>query len=96
MKITEDMSIKIWHQFQWGSIVDIAKNVIDRMDNWTEEELQNALDCELIYNDDRWEIMKYYQSPEDCNWDDAFDDFYCELLGLIDDLKEGNCYHEDF
>ena len=62
--------------------LEIVKNIIERMDaeytktNLTEE-LNIAIDDELIYTDDLWTIAKYYaSSPKDIVWDDVYEEFY--------------------
>ena len=51
--------------------------------------LYQALDDELIYTEDQWNIMKYYCSPESADLDEAIDLFMDDLntaitVGAID------------
>lgn len=63
----------------------IAENVYNRAicdaENLEEgfENLWQALDDELIYTADQWTIMQEYQTPQEANFDQAYQDFMDDL-----------------
>ena len=82
MEITKKLNILLLDKFTI-TVANIAKAIIERMEEATEEELQQAMDDELIYDDDLWEIMKYYQRPNEANLDEAMEEFYNDLLEIL-------------
>ena len=53
------------------------------MEEPTEEELKYARDLELIYTEDLWTIMAYYQTPQEANFSEAMEEFYNDLLDIL-------------
>ena len=64
-------------------VAEIALNIFERMEEPTEEELQHAIDDELIYYNDLWAIIEFYQSPREANFEKAMDEFYEDLLYIM-------------
>lgn len=82
MEITKEMNLLLWDKFNL-KVCEIAESIIERMEEPTEEELQQAMDDELIYDEDLWEIMKYYQRPSEANFNEAMMEFYDDLLEIL-------------
>ena len=82
MEITKEMNLLLWDKFNL-KVCEIAESIIERMEEPTEEELQQAMDDELIYDEDLWEIMKYYQRPNEANFNEAMEEFYNDLLDIL-------------
>ena len=82
MEITKEMHLLLWDKFDL-KVCEIAEAIIERMEAPTEEELQQAIDDSLIYYDDLWEIMKYYQTPEEANFNEAMEEFYGDLVEIL-------------
>ena len=86
MTIKKDVKLLLLDKFTIP-VADIAEAIFERVKDYeeedTEEALQNAMDDELIYDDDLWEIMKYYQRPNEANFDEAMDEFYNDLLDIL-------------
>lgn len=80
-------------------LVDIIENVINRIDfdevddDDLYDAIMTAIDDELIYSEDQWEIMKQYQSPQDASWEEAIDEFYNDVYAIVEDLLEN--YHSN-
>lgn len=83
MKITKNLETLLIEKFGFGEVEKIAESIIERMEAPTEEELQQAMDDELIYTDDQWEIMKHYQNPEEANFNEAMEEFYNDLVEIL-------------
>lgn len=83
MKITKNLETLLIRKFGFGEVEKIAEMVIERMEAPTEEELWQAIDDSLIYYDDQWEIMKYYQNPEEANFNEAMEEFYNDLVEIL-------------
>ena len=82
MEITKEMHLLLWDKFNL-KVFEIADLIFERMEEPTEEELQYAMDLELIYDEDLWSIMAYYQRPNEANYDEAMEEFYNDLLDIL-------------
>ena len=82
MEITKELHTLLWDKFNL-KVFEIADLIFERMEEPTEEELQYSMDTELIYDEDLWEIMKYYQRPSEANFNEAMDEFYNDLLDIL-------------
>ena len=86
MEIKKDLHLLLWDKFNL-KVCEIAEAIIERMEDYEgdnlEEALQSAMDDELIYDDDLWEIMKYYQRPTEANFNEAMEEFYNDLLDIL-------------
>lgn len=83
MKITKNLETLLIRKFGFGEVEKIAESIIERMEAPTEEELWQAMDDTLIYYDDQWEIMKYYQNPKEANFNEAMEEFYNDLVEIL-------------
>lgn len=83
MEITEKLNKLCIEQFGICEVCLTAKSIFERMEELTEEELQQAMDDELIYYKDQWEIIQYYQNPREANFDEAMNNFYDDLLDVL-------------
>lgn len=86
MEITKNLHLLLWDKFNL-KVCAIAESIIERMEDCTEDEiedeLQYAMDLELIYDEDLWVIMAYYQRPSEANFDEAMEEFYNDLLDIL-------------
>ena len=86
MKITKEMDLLLWEKFNVKVCV-IAEAIIERMEECTEDEIEDelkyAMDLELIYTEDLWAIMAYYQTPQEANFNEAMEEFYNDLLEIL-------------
>ena len=82
MEITKDLQLLLWEKFNL-KVCAIAELIFERMEEPTEEELQNAMDDELIYSEDLWSIMAYYQTPQEANLEYAAEEFFNDLLDIL-------------
>lgn len=74
--------------------LDIVANVIDRIDDIEElgdddiyDEVMSAIDDELIYDDDQWRIMRFYQRPNDANLNEAFEQLTNDCAEIVAKIK---------
>lgn len=90
MKIKKN-SEKINQVFGQCDIREIADNVLSRIDGEEDyedsyEAINDAMDCELIYTDDIWAIIKYYCTPTTADYEKAICDFATELWECVDEI----------
>ena len=83
MEITKGLEKLCVEKFGFSEVKKIAELIIERMEEPTREELHQAMDDELIYDEDLWEIMKYYQRPSEANFNEAMEEFYNDLLDIL-------------
>lgn len=73
-----------------GDFAGIAENVLSRIDadeieKDAYEAVLQAMDDELIYTEDRWAIMMEYQTPEEADFNLAWEAFADELMECINE-----------
>lgn len=83
MEITKELKKLCAEQFGNSGVCAIAISIFERMEAPTEEELQQAMDDDLIYYKDQWDIIQYYQNPREANFYEAMDNFYNDLLDIL-------------
>ena len=76
--------------------ISIAKEVIETLNNEEYDyyslsisdaltaEILDTLDARLIYNDDRWKMMKLYLNPENANYEKAIEMCIDEIESIIE------------
>lgn len=78
----------------FGNIYDddflnLVNDVLDRLDLGGEveqDELYEAIDSSLIYYNQQWAMMKYYQNPQEANYEEAFEFFVNDMFSVVDDI----------
>lgn len=78
------------YSMNWD-FLDIVANVLERVDleaEEVEESIYEAIDEELIYYDDQWTIMRFYQLPKDANLENALMEFQDDITSLVNKIKE--------
>lgn len=77
------------YSMNWD-FLDVVANILERVDFESEdldESVYNAIDEELIYTEDQWTVMEYYQTPDTANLDDAFWDLNRDILSIAHEIK---------
>lgn len=91
MSVTKnDIYRAIFKTVEYGLTDDFEEvlfNIVDRIDDYSsEEDIYQAIDDELIYDADRWTVMKHYQRPSDANYNDAMDALTSDVLTICNEL----------
>lgn len=70
--------------------VDILESVIDRVDDYNnEEDIAEAIDDAFIYYNDHWIIAKhFYNSPLDVDKDELIEQFTDDVYSVCNKLAE--------
>lgn len=69
--------------------LDVVADVLDRVDDFgDEEDIFGAIDSTIIYYDDQWKIIRFYQTPSEANWENAYDDFQSDIFAICEKIKE--------
>lgn len=82
--MTEVNVTKVSRVFNSFKMVDIAVDILSRMDAPTYDELFQAMDAGLIFTADQWEVMAYYCSIEEADWGVALEGFENDLMECLD------------
>lgn len=88
----------LFDHFSWSfDAYDLAISVLERMESNDDDELYQCMDDELIYTSDQWKLMMAYQTPQDANYDDAWESFMYDLSSAISDgaIEEDDEDEED-
>ena len=81
---------KVLETFGFGKLADIAYKIFERIPDDTKKEeadeaVISALDDELIYRSDQWEVIAAYSNPDDpLRLADACELFLEDLMQCID------------
>ena len=79
----------LYRYFPNDKINGIAEAVLNRIDEDEMDEpydaVFDAMNDELIYTEDQWAMIEYYCTPQDANYDSAWDSFEYDLLSAVDD-----------
>lgn len=93
MKLTVNTSELFNLNMSWDA-TGIAENVYNRAicdaENIDEafESLYDALNDELIYTADQWTIMQEYQTPDEADFNKAYEMFYDDLCRHFYEIVE--------
>ena len=74
-----------------NDMLEIIEGVLDRLEAEDFEDglddlpyyITNAIDDEMIWTYNQWQIMQHYQSPEDADYGEAIDCLLNDLLRLF-------------
>lgn len=71
--------------------LDIVADIIDRIDDFSDEqEAFDAIDAQLIYAEDQWKVMQFYQSPSEADFNSAMDSLTEDILGICNKIVESS------
>lgn len=65
MKINKE---RLAEKFGWTKMLKIVISVLERIDEENDDlsqEIIDAVDNDLIYTDDQWEVISFYSTPDD-------------------------------
>lgn len=83
--MTINLSVLFSHFSEQLKLYDLAQEILDRMESATTDGLAEAMNEVLVWTEDRWDLMKAYQSPEEANYGEAWNCFYEDLSDAIND-----------
>ena len=71
---------------------DIVEAAVEEFNKGNYKDIEDAIadeiDRQTIYDNDIWEIMKDYQTPQDANYDDAINSLYEDVISMIEEEEE--------
>lgn len=82
-------SMEMWHDNIQTLIIDYVESVFERMEGEYSDaddfndDLMEAIDCELMYYDDQWALMRAYQTPVEANFTEMVEEFTETCLTYI-------------
>lgn len=88
MKLTIDEQ-KQRDYFGFSDVFDIASAIFERADGSdfsddVQDVILQAMDDELIYYCDQWEVLKHYCLPANANLDYALEQFYSDIFDCVE------------
>ncbi len=79
-------------RIDFDDVVEQAYDIPYHADDYLNEALTDAIDDELIYTDDQWEVLKHYCTPQNANFNDAYmalwDDCYSVASGIFEEMLD--------
>ncbi len=78
--------------------INLAIDIVDELNScsYSEADLEETvwydLEARLIYDDDRWDLMRLYQRPDEANYNEAFMECYTEICSIIEEFEEESEY----
>ena len=71
--------------------LDIIANILGRVDDFEDDDdIYQAIDDELIYTYDQWKVLEHYCTPQDANWDVAFESLMGDVFGVCSKIAGMN------
>ena len=70
------------------NIYGLAESILMRIDELSEdvyEDVWQAMDDGMIYTEDQWDMLKYYCTPSNADFNDAWGSFEADLIRAIND-----------
>jgi len=76
--------------------LDVVASILGRVDNFEDDDdIYTAIDDELIYTYDQWKVLEHYCSPQDANWEVAFESLMGDVFGVCSKIAGMNSNEED-
>lgn len=79
--------------FGFGNFIYIADDIVScamEYEGLNEDNVYDAvcdaIDNDLVYYDDQWNVLKYYCVPSEANWEKALDEFTNDIANIVSDL----------
>ena len=70
------------------SDIDEDDILLTAEDNGLTDIIIKAIDNNLIYTDDQWEMMKHHQTPGTADWLDCYDIILNDVIDIIRMIRE--------
>lgn len=71
----------------YETTVDVVERAIDYAeDGDLYDAAFQAMDESLIYTQDQWDMMALYQSPQEANFDDAWESYQSDIVKVLEEL----------
>lgn len=78
-----------------GEFFELVASLVGRVDDYSDDEdIWSSIDEGLIYYKDQWTVLKYYCTPQEASWDEAFEELYSDIYSICQDLADEGA--EDF
>lgn len=96
MKINKErLDYNLQEEFYFESMINIAEKVLSSIDfkkvkdnEYLYSEILQAISTKIIYTCECWEVMQYYQTPNNANLENAFNDLLNDLFDITLASKE--------
>lgn len=78
----------IYNEFGYNDLAGLAESIFNRIDvddvkDDAYEALYQAMDDGMIYTDDQWTMIRYYCTPQDANYNTAWEAFEGDLMNCL-------------
>lgn len=78
----------IYNEFGYNDMAGLAENILDRIDvddvkEDAYEALYQAMDVGMIYTKDQWTMIEYYCTPQDADFNTAWENFESDLMNCL-------------
>lgn len=75
--------------------LDIVASILDRVENFEDDEdINQAINDELIFTAEQWTTIMHYCTPQDANFYDAFDNLTYDIYSLCSKIAGGEHIEE--
>lgn len=70
---------------------ELVTDVCDRIGDFADtSDIDSCIDDALIYDDERWTLMRHYQNPDEANYDEAFTRFIEDIYDVCSKIVEAD------
>ena len=68
--------------------LDVVASILGRVDDFEDDEdIYQAIDDELIYYYDQWRVLEHYCTPQDANWEVAFESLVSDVFSICSQIN---------
>ena len=73
------------------AFLDIVARIIDRVEDFSDtEEIYDAMDSALIYDEDQWRVMMHYQRPNEADFGTACEYLQSDVEAICEHIAEAS------
>lgn len=81
-------TIAAYFDYSWDfEFLDLVADTLERVEDFSNDEqvLEAAADATIYYKD-QWTILQHYCTPEEANWENAYEAFTNDLISLASEI----------
>ena len=92
-----------YFNYRGGDFLSTADDIVVRA-MYSEDEINEdniydivaeAIDSGLIYYSNQWDVLEFYCSPTNANWDEAIESFENDIISIVEEILDDRDNKED-
>lgn len=76
--------------------LEMISDIIDRIEDFSDyDTIYEAIDSSMIYTSDQWRMLEHYCTPQDANFDNAWEDLTNDICAICSEIVKSQGGEED-